>query len=263
MLFSLVSFTTLSIAQDQPADSITPVAVSAAPAIPTMPAAVSEVSAQDKDNDGGGAVEISWVASSDDNSGQVSGYKIMRSLAPSGPFVELGSEASEKHEFTDNQTDDGTEYYYRVDTYVNYLDAAGAKATLSAPSVVWGPVSSKPQWFNTDRVYCLLLVLIVAGSILFYISQAKSGKDLYVRKIAGIDAVDEAVGRATEMGKKIFFVPGIQDMNDVQTIAGIAILGRVAQVAAEYETWLEVPVSKSLVMVTARETMKEAYATVG
>lgn len=86
---------------------------------------------------------------------------------------------------------------------------------------------------------------------------------MYIRKIAGIDAVDEAVGRATEMGKKIFFIPGIQDMNDVQTIAGISILGRVAQLAAEYDTWLEVPVSKSLVMVTARETMKEAYTKVG
>ena len=110
---------------------------------------------------------------------------------------------------------------------------------------------------------CLGLFLVIAGSIMFFISQAKSGKEIYIRKIAGIDAVDEAVGRATEMGRKVFFIPGIQDMNDVQTIAGISILGHVAQLAAEYDTWLEVPVSKSLVMVTARETMKEAFKKVG
>ncbi len=101
------------------------------------------------------------------------------------------------------------------------------------------------------------------AAILFYISQAKSGKALYVRKIAGIDAVDEAIGRATEMGRKVFYVPGIQDMDDVQTIAAVIILGRVARIAAENDTMLEVPVCKSLVMVTAREAVREAYSQVG
>ena len=108
-----------------------------------------------------------------------------------------------------------------------------------------------------------ILILIVVLGLSFFRKDIFGGAEIFVRKIAGIDAVEEAVGRATEMGKKIFFIPGIQDMNDVQTIAGMAILGRVAAVAAEYETWLEVPVSKSMVMVTARETMKEAYSKVG
>jgi len=52
-------------------------------------------------------------------------------------------------------------------------------------------------------------------------------------------------------------------MDNVQTIAGLTILGRVAQLAAEYETWIEVPVSRSLVMVTAKEMVKEAYSKAG
>ena len=39
------------------------------------------------------------------------------------------------------------------------------------------------------------------------------GIPLKLRKIAGLEAVDEAVGRATEMGRPIMFVPGILDMN--------------------------------------------------
>jgi len=101
------------------------------------------------------------------------------------------------------------------------------------------------------------------GAILFYISSAKAGKKLYIRKIAGLEAVDEAVGRATEMGKKIFYIPGTQDMDNVQTIAGLAILGRVAKLTAEYEARIDVPVSRSLVMVTAREVVKEAYLNAG
>jgi hypothetical protein len=37
----------------------------------------------------------------------------------------------------------------------------------------------------------------------------------------------------------------------------------VAQLTAEYDTWIEVPVCKSLVMITARETVKESYAKAG
>ncbi len=64
-----------------------------------------------------------------------------------------------------------------------------------------------------------------------------------MRKIAGLEAVDEAVGRATEMGRSCLFVPGIQDMNEIQTIAGITILARVAKTAAEYDAKVEVPTS--------------------
>ena len=90
-----------------------------------------------------------------------------------------------------------------------------------------------------------------------------SQKSLFIRKIAGLEAVDEAVGRATEMGKKIFFIPGTQDMENIQTIAGVTILGRVAKLAAEYECQLEVPVARSLVMIVGREIVKEAYMNAG
>lgn len=110
---------------------------------------------------------------------------------------------------------------------------------------------------------CIRRILLICGFIIYYVAQAKSGKQLFIRKIAGLEAVDEAVGRATEMGKKIYYIPGSQDMDNVQTLAGIAILGRVAELSAQYETWLEVPVSRSLVMVTCREVVKEAYAKAG
>ncbi|HCF96452.1 MAG TPA: hypothetical protein DEW46_15460, partial [Verrucomicrobia bacterium] len=71
------------------------------------------------------------------------------------------------------------------------------------------------------------------------------------------------VGRATEMGRSVIFVPGIQDMNDIQTIAGINVLSRVAQIAAENSASLEVPTTRSLVMTTARETVQSAFLRAG
>ncbi|KPK98135.1 MAG: hypothetical protein AMJ90_09965 [candidate division Zixibacteria bacterium SM23_73_2] len=125
------------------------------------------------------------------------------------------------------------------------------------------PAKSKPQWINLRRTNIFIFAVALTFAILYYINRAKAGKELFIRKIAGLEAVDDAVGRATEMGRKIFYIPGISDMDNMQTIAGLTILGRVAKVAAEYEARLEVPVSRSMVMVSAREVMKEAYSNAG
>ena len=109
----------------------------------------------------------------------------------------------------------------------------------------------------------VLITLIICGSVVYFILMARRGKPLQIRKIAGLEAVDEAVGRATEMGRPCLFVPGILDMNEIQTIAGLTVLSRVAQVAAEYGAHIEVPTSKSLVMTTASETVESAFLAAG
>ncbi len=76
-------------------------------------------------------------------------------------------------------------------------------------------------------------------------------------------AVDDAVGRATEMGKPVLYIPGIMDMDDIQTIASMVILGRVARKTAEYGSALLVPTSRSVVMSVAQEVVKEGYIQVG
>ena len=55
----------------------------------------------------------------------------------------------------------------------------------------------------------------------------------------------------------------ILDFNEVETIAGINVLGHVSKLTAEYETELNVPVSKSIVMEAAREMCKDSYLQAG
>ena len=76
-------------------------------------------------------------------------------------------------------------------------------------------------------------------------------------------SVEEAVGRSTEMGRPILYVPGIQDMDQVETVAGVVVLGHVAKMTARYETSLNVPVSRSIVMKAARESCRDAYTVEG
>jgi hypothetical protein len=117
--------------------------------------------------------------------------------------------------------------------------------------------------FDVDRGWLAVIALIICGSVITFILMARAGVPLKIRKIAGLEAVNEAVGRATEMGRPILFVPGIQDMNDMMTLAGLTALGHVAKTVAEYDAKLEVPTSKSLVMTAARETVQSAFLAAG
>lgn len=117
--------------------------------------------------------------------------------------------------------------------------------------------------FFNQKINLFIIAMFLVDAIVVYVYLAHKGAEMKIRKIAGIEAVDEAVGRATEMGRSVLFIPGIQDMDDVQTIAGLTILGSIARLTAEYETRLDCPVSKSLVMAVGRETVREAYYAVG
>ena len=117
--------------------------------------------------------------------------------------------------------------------------------------------------FKTDNKVLFFLVIACSSILMSAVYWAEDGKDIFIREIPGIKAMEEAVGRATEMGRPVLFVPGIQDFNEVETIAGINVLGHVSKLSAEYETKLNVPVCKSIVMEAAREICKDSYLQAG
>ncbi len=260
----LTLFLTMSAATAQEADSSLTVDSTFIAPPDVTPVMVKNLSARDNPNDAGGSILIKWDLSVDDiEGGKVTHYQILRAETSEGEFEEVGEVPSGNSQFIDNRADRGREFYYKV-AAVNQRKQEGKLLwQVRSESALSGPVKSTAQWFDMRRLNVFVGMIILCGLIIIYINRAKSGKPIFIRKIAGLDAVEEAVGRATEMGKKIFFIPGISDMDNVQTLAGITILGKVAQMAAEYETWIEVPVSRSLVMVAAKEIVKEAYVKAG
>ena len=117
--------------------------------------------------------------------------------------------------------------------------------------------------FRDERVVMFLAITIMAGTLIYFIRLAHRGEDFYLRSIPGLKAVEEAVGRSTEMGKPVLYVPGIMDMDQVETVAGVIILGHVSKMTARYETSLNVPVSRSIVMKAGREIARESYTMEG
>lgn len=108
-----------------------------------------------------------------------------------------------------------------------------------------------------------LALTMLCACIYFFIQKGKSGDKLYIRRIPALNSVDEAVGRATEMGRSVVYIPGIMDIDDIQTLAGLNILGSVARRTSVYDAELKVPCAKSMVLSTAQDVVKEAYLRTG
>jgi hypothetical protein len=116
-----------------------------------------------------------------------------------------------------------------------------------------------PPLFSWDRLRTLCVLLLFGGLFVVFARRGRT-RPVYLRRIAGIDAIEEAIGRATEMGKPVLYVPGVEDQTDIQTLASLVILGEVARTSAEYGVRLLVPARYPVVMTMAQEIVQEAFA---
>ncbi len=229
----------------------------------------AHLTARDHPNDNGKAIDLTWQLSPDDTPEKkprvVRGYMIYRTIAgPRG--MDSGAQNAAPREgvrvafgvgeYTDSNCVSGIPYEYEV-------VAVGAGGQESQPARLDEPVRAELQWVDRSQIWFAAIVLVVCGSFVLFTELAKAGRKIHVREIAGLKAITEAVGRATEMGRPCLFVPGIQDMNEMPTVAGISVLSHVARMTADYDATLEVPTSRSLVMTAARETVQAAYLAAG
>ncbi len=226
-----------------------------APGDTVPPSPPSEVTAFDTPNDAGRNITLNWKLSPDDGGGRntVKGYDILRSESREEQFEVVGSVVAGISTFQDDQVENNKDYFYKV----------RAKDYLSSESGIVGPIQSSGQWYNTGRTVVLVFVVIFTSLVIFFVNSARKGRELYVRPIPGMDAVDEAVGRATEMGRPILYVLGLSTISDVATIASLTILGRVAKKVAEFQSKLLVPCCDPIVMTVAQEVVKSAYLDAG
>lgn len=115
--------------------------------------------------------------------------------------------------------------------------------------------------------FLFFLEVFMAVAALVCVHLSRSGKwHPHIRRIAGLDSIEEAVGRATEMGKPVHFSPGIGGITDEvapQTFAGMEILGFVTELTAKYNTELIVSIRTPVVFPIAQEIVRQGYLAAG
>jgi hypothetical protein len=118
--------------------------------------------------------------------------------------------------------------------------------------------------YDISTLPTLIISLISLLVVLYAYISVGSGKKFNIRVIPGLKAVEEAVGRATEMGAPILYTPGWGgDIQRPTTIASLNILSTVAGKTARYDCRLIFPTHDPVIMAVAQEVVREGYASAG
>lgn len=219
--------------------------------------APTNVTASDTPNDKGDSITVEWDLSADDGGGEnsVVAYVILRASLAVDDMDVVGRVEAGSDRYVDDSVTRERNYYYTV--------RAQDRAGNVADSQIVGPVTPNAQWFNRAQLPTAVGIAVFSGIVIFCIYHAKFGKQPFIRQIPGLEAIDEAIGRATEMGKSILYVSGIGGIGSIATLASMNVLARVARMAAEYDTPLRVPCSDPVVMNIEREVVQNAYLDAG
>ncbi len=229
----------------------------------------------DMPGDGGGSIGLSWQAAPFD--GPTVRYQVYVADQAQGPFTRVAEFAADTHYKSDIDRpwwswDRSKAYHFyqvkstptlRLENDRSYFfKVAVTDGMLTSEGPVQSAVPA-PNFFNTAKANNFLLMFLFSALVLLAIAQAKRHPTIFLRRIPGLDAVEEAIGRATEMGRPILYLTGSDDMSSLSTIAATVILGQVAKKTAAYDTQLQVPHRDPIVMAICQEIVKESYLEAG
>lgn len=233
----------------------------------------ADFQAFDTPNDNGKSISLRWSSSPSESS--EAEYVVYASLRKNGPFTtevlrinaktmyEEGSDSNFHYielkpgKFFNKESDATAgrpSYYFKLVMMLNPKNVAVENIASVTP---------KGNWFNWKKLNNFIILIAFSALVLWFIEHAKKNPNVYLRKISGLDAIDEALGRATEMGKPVLYVHGLNGMGSISTIAAVNILGRIAKKVAEYDTTLKVSNIDPIVMLVSQEVVKESYLEAG
>lgn len=236
----------------------------------------------DMPSDSGGSVGLRWEVSPDDD--ENAQYRILFSTQSDGEFLQIVEFPANTHYETevsapwwawrekrrdrhffqvrsiaDIQLANDTPYFFKV-VFIRGRDMTESALVSASPEA---------NFFNWTKLNNLLLVLIFGATVLASIRHARMNSNIFLRRIPGLDAVEEAVGRATEMGRPVLYLTGSGELggggdpSSLATIAATVILGEVSKRVASYGADLKVPHRAPIVMAICQEMVRESYLAAG
>jgi len=113
------------------------------------------------------------------------------------------------------------------------------------------------------NVFGFWLFVVASVVVAYVMDRSEKGKmNVVLRPITGLSSLEEAVGRATEMGRPVHFSPGLGDIigtSAPDTLAALQILSFVTDLAARYDAHLIVTIRMPNVFPLAQELTRTGY----
>ncbi len=135
--------------------------------------------------------------------------------------------------------------------------------SMAVMAMKWDP-PSKYVGSSLDHANAFVRLLFVplCAVIIVSIVSAQAGRIPFIRRIPGLNAIDEAVGRATELGRPILFSTGLMGLSIV-TLQALAIAGHVWRSAVRYGTRMIMPVCDQTMMPITEAVIREVSTAEG
>jgi len=109
-------------------------------------------------------------------------------------------------------------------------------------------------------MFCFLVAF--AAVFWVFVRRTAQGLPSPIRRIGGLDALDEAVGRCTEMGRPVHYTFGIGEM-DGNVLASFDVLSYVSGQCARMDTDIIVTNALGEVQMMTEEIVRAAYVNAG
>ncbi len=128
-----------------------------------------------------------------------------------------------------------------------------------APARKWGIFVP-----DDSTIFGLFFGIFMMILVYVMIQRARAGLPIpEIRRIPGMEAFEEAVGRATEMGRPVHITNYSADVGDYDTWAFWSYLAHVAKLCASYDTRIINTNAEYLTMTVNEEIIKQAYLEAG
>jgi hypothetical protein len=119
-----------------------------------------------------------------------------------------------------------------------------------------------------NRLFSLFTLILALALTLGSREWVRRGHKPIIRRLAALDALDDAVGRCAEMGRSLHYLLGwysIKRGRDFaqQKVAGLTVLGYVSELAGKYGVPVHVSLANSEEIPLCRETIRQGMVTSG
>ncbi|MDP6440039.1 MAG: hypothetical protein QGH74_10420 [Candidatus Brocadiia bacterium] len=167
------------------------------------------------------------------------------------------AEAADKRSKKIKQAHSRRTYYFRLG-----VAPTGEKPVEPLEHVA--SAAAEPALFDDAKLANAGFALFFTGAVLGMFLYVRRNPNVFLRRIAGLEAVEEAIGRATEMGKPALFVHGLKKIDQgASVLASLSILGRIGRRIADYDSDLLVANSDPIVYSISHEVVQEGYVEAG
>ena len=236
----------------------------------------------DMPGDGGGSIGLRWQGHFGET-GEAH-YQIVLSDRERGAFQPVATIPADTHYEKDRAapwwmlgTPQPQTHFFRVSTVADSPLLDGTRYFVKIRVLIGdeqfeSPVFSavpQPNWFQWAKLNNFLFMLAFSVGVLLSIRSVRTKSTFFLRRIPGIDAIEEAIGRAAETDRPILYLTGSGeltgrgDASNMSTIAATVLLGEVAKRSAVSGTAITVPHRSPIVMAIAQDMVKDAYRAAG